>query len=165
MKVDDCWFFDLNRFESKKATASEIKTENWDKTQSEIIAKYQKSLVSFAKAPKPSVENTFQFNEPSKIFITSRMIILYTMLVLIGVLIGASFVFFFSRSKIYSILSEERVYYLDYPPLKTEKSIFHFITLFHILKRRKDSYKKHNLDLKKELEVLELENSELKQKL
>lgn len=154
-------FFDLN---IKKATTSEVKSDNWNKMQSEIIDRYQNHLSSLAKAPTLSVENAYEFNDPNKINITTRMILLYTLLVLIGVLIGGWLVFSFSKRKIYSILNEEKVYYLDYPPLKTEKSIFHFITLFHILKRRKDSYKKHNMDLKKELEMLELENSELKKK-
>lgn len=158
-------FFDLKRSESNNSTISKIKTINWDKKLLEIIGNYEKDLSSFAEAPKTSIENTFQFNEPSKVLITTKMMIIYFLLVLLGVLIGASFVYSFSKRKIYSILREERVYYLDYPPLKSEKSIFHYITLFHVLKRRKDSYKKHNMELKTELESLELENSELKHKL
>ena len=111
-----------------------------------------------------SAENMIVFDDASALTISTRVWFILLSVFAVGAFIGAWFVFYFSKRKIYSILQEERIYYLDYPPLKAEKSIFHYITLFHILKRRKDSYKKLNLQLRKEMEQLESENDELKSK-
>jgi len=111
-----------------------------------------------------SAVNTFQFDDSAFSKITTKGVLIVFSIFSVGILLGGWLVFFFSKRKIYSILEEERVYYLDYPPLRSEKSIFHYITLFHILKRRKDSYKSHSSELKKQMDELETENIELKKK-
>ena len=155
-------FFEVNESENKEITISKIKTDKWNKKQIEIIDNYEKDLSSIIIVSKATVENIFEFIEPHKLLITSKMIIGYSLFVLVGILMGALMVFLYSKRKINSILREEKIYYMDYRPLKTEKSIFQYITLFHILKRRKDSYKKHNQQLKIEIESLELENFKIK---
>lgn len=109
-------------------------------------------------------DNTFKFDKVSKSYNTAKSVLVIASIFIAGLLVGAWGVFYYTRQKIYSILEEERVYYLDYPPLKSEKSIFHYITLFHVLKRRKDTYKRLNYELRKEMELLEAENSQLKGK-
>lgn len=109
-------------------------------------------------------ENTFKFDETMEFHFTAKNILIVTSLFILGLVIGAFGVYYYSKRRVYSILKEERVYYLDYPPLKNEKSIFHYITLFHVLKRRKDTYKRINHELRKAMEQMEAENSKLKQK-
>lgn len=121
--------------------------------------------VDLSNVQEDSNISMFEYVDQSAMTLSGKEIFLYILLILIGALTGAFLTFYYSKRKIYIILEEERVYYLDYPPLKTEKSIFHYITLFHILKRRKDSYKRHNNDLKKEMNELELEIVRLKEKL
>lgn len=108
-----------------------------------------------------SIENVFQFDDyPIPVITTKRVLILF-LIFIIGVFLGGWSVFYFSKRKIYSILENEKAYYLDYRPLKTEKSIFRYITLFHVLKKRKDSCKRHNLELRAQMEELENKNKEL----
>lgn len=109
-------------------------------------------------------ESMIEFDDASELTISTLVWFILLSVFAVGAFIGAWLVFYFSKRKIYSILQEERVYYLDYPPLKSEKSIFRYITLFHVLKRRKDSYKRLNLQLRKEMEQLKSENDELKSK-
>ena len=116
-----------------------------DNISSELISTSPKNI---------SNENTFAFDDVSRSVNTTKVTLIVLAIFILGIFIGAWIVFSFSKRKIYSILEEERVYYLDYPPLKTEKSIFHYITLFHVLKRRKDSYKRHNRELQKEMEEM-----------
>ena len=133
--------------------------------QSVIVENTENVSVNPSKDQEDSNVNIYEYLEQSTVTMSGKEIFIYILLVLIGALIGGFLTFYYSKRKIYTILEEERVYYLDYPPLKTEKSIFHYITLFHILKRRKDSYKRQNKDLKKEMNELELEIDRLKEKL
>ena len=133
--------------------------------QSIIVENNENVSVNPSKGQEDSNVKTYEYLEQSTVTMSGKEIFIYILLVLIGALIGGFSTFYYSKRKIYTILEEERVYYLDYPPLKTEKSIFHYITLFHILKRRKDSYKRQNKDLKKEMNELELEIDRLKEKL
>lgn len=133
--------------------------------QSIIVENTENVSVNPSKGQEDSNVNIYEYLEQSTVTMSGKEIFIYILLVLIGALIGGFSTFYYSKRKIYSILEEERVYYLDYPPLKTEKSIFHYITLFHILKRRKDSYKRQNKELKKEMNELELEIDRLKEKL
>lgn len=107
-------------------------------------------------------ENTFNFDETTESHFTAKNILMIILIFIIGLVVGAFGVYYYSKQKVYSILKEERVYYLDYPPLKNEKSIFHYITLFHVLKRRKDTYKRLNHELRKDMEILEAKNSKSK---
>lgn len=132
--------------------------------QSIIVENTENVSVNPSKGQEDSNVNIYEYLEQSTVTMSGKEIFIYILLVLIGALIGGFSTFYYSKRKIYTILEEERVYYLDYPPLKTEKSIFHYITLFHILKRRKDSYKRQNKDLKKEMNELELEIDRLKEK-
>ncbi len=133
--------------------------------QSIIVENNENVSVNPSKGQEDSNVKTYEYLEQSTVTMSGKEIFIYILFVLIGALIGGFLTFYYSKRKIYTILEEERVYYLDYPPLKTEKSIFHYITLFHILKRRKDSYKRQNKDLKKEMNELELEIDRLKEKL
>lgn len=133
--------------------------------QSIIVENIENVSVNPSKGQEDSNVKTYEYLEQSTVTMSGKEIFIYILLVLIGALIGGFSTFYYSKRKIYTILEEERVYYLDYPPLKTEKSIFHYITLFHFLKRRKDSYKRQNKDLKKEMNELELEIDRLKEKL
>lgn len=133
--------------------------------QSIIVENTENVSVNPSKGQEDSNVNIYEYLEQSTVTMSGKEIFIYILLVLIGALIGGFSTFYYSKRKIYTILEEERVYYLDYPPLKTEKSIFHYITLFHILKRRKDSYKRQNKELKKEMNELELEIDRLKEKL
>ena len=133
--------------------------------QSIIVENTENVSVNPSKGQEDSNVNIYEYLEQSTVTMSGKEIFIYILFVLIGALIGGFLTFYYSKRKIYTILEEERVYYLDYPPLKTEKSIFHYITLFHILKRRKDSYKRQNKELKKEMNELELEIDRLKEKL
>ncbi len=133
--------------------------------QSIIVENNENVSVNPSKGQEDSNVKTYEYLEQSTVTMSGKEIFIYILFVLIGALIGGFSTFYYSKRKIYTILEEERVYYLDYPPLKTEKSIFHYITLFHFLKRRKDSYKRQNKDLKKEMNELELEIDRLKEKL
>lgn len=133
--------------------------------QSIIVENNENVSVNPSKGQEDSNVKTYEYLEQSTVTMSGKEIFIYILFVLIGALIGGFLTFYYSKRKIYTILEEERVYYLDYPPLKTEKSIFHYITLFHILKRRKDSYERQNKDLKKEMNELELEIDRLKEKL
>ena len=132
--------------------------------QSIIVENNENVSVNPSKGQEDSNVKTYEYLEQSTVTMSVKEIFFFILFVRIGVLIEGFLTFYYSKRKIYTILEEERVYYLDYPPLKTEKSIFHYITLFHILKRRKDSYKRQNKDLKKEMNELELEIDRLKEK-
>ncbi len=143
-----------------------IKTRSETKLTKQIGTKESSNedLLTLNPHQDASAENMIVFDDASALTISTRVWFILLSVFAVGAFIGAWFVFYFSKRKIYSILQEERIYYLDYPPLKAEKSIFHYITLFHVLKRRKDSYKRLNLQLRKEMEQLESENDELKSK-
>lgn len=132
----------------------------WNKKEIEILEAYERDLALLATPTAVAAENIFEFDDAPNFTLSTKGVFISVSILIVGMLFGGWLVFFYSKHKIYSILEEERVYYLDYPPLKSEKSIFHFITLFHVLKRRKDSYKRHNAEMKKKLEQLEFENSE-----
>ncbi len=145
-----------------QSTLHDISTENT--TESTIVESTENDLTSLFTIHEDSNIDMYEFVEQSAMTMNAEDIIIDVFLVLIGALIGGFLVYYYSKRKIYTILEEERVYYLDYPPLKTEKSIFHYITLFHVLKRRKDSYKRLNTGLKKRIEELEAEYINLKEK-
>lgn len=130
-----------------------------------IVESTENVSLDLSNVQEDSNMSMFEYVEQSAVALSGKEIFIYILLILIGALTGGFLTFYYSKRKIYTILEEERVYYLDYPPLKTEKSVFHYITLFHILKRRKDSYKRQNKDLKKEMNELELEIDRLKEKL
>ena len=154
-------------FETKKSGTTQLITNitgtaneriNWNRKEIEILDNYEQMLANLVEPEIASAENTFTFNDLSPSVITTKGVLTIISIFMLGLLVGAWLVFYFTKRKIYSILKEERVYYLDYPPLKTEKSIFHYITLFHVLKRRKDSYKRRNRELQKAIEELETSN-------
>lgn len=141
-------------FDIKADAESHTKEHNmWNEKKTELLELYNVNLNQTLKEDNAYEDNTFQFEE-SSISFNKTYLFLYSLIFFIGLIIGAFAVFIFSKKKIYKILREERVYYLDYPPLKNEKSIFHYITLFHILKRRKDSYKIRNAQLRQQMEEL-----------
>ena len=165
---------DTDFFEVKNPATNQLVTNitgkkneriNWNKKKVEIIDGYKKELINLANLKNDSAENLYTFDDDPKLFVSTKQSLILLLIFICGVFIGGWIVFYFSKRRIYSILEEERVYYLDYPPLKTEKSIFHYITLFHVLKRRKDSYKNHSRTLKNQMDDMELENQKLKDKL
>lgn len=134
-------------------------------TQNVLTESNEKEIANLSDSESDLSISKFEYVDQSAISLSGKEVFIYMALFLIGVFIGGWVTFYYSKKNIYSILDEERVYYLDYPPLKSEKSLFHYITLFHVLKRRKDSYKKHNKELRKEIDSIELENSALKKSL
>ncbi|MDD2474411.1 MAG: hypothetical protein PHI32_00690 [Dysgonamonadaceae bacterium] len=165
---------DADFFEVKNPETNQLVTDitgqnneriNWNKKKVEILDGYKKELINLANLKNVSAENLYTFDDDPKLFVSTKQSLILLLIFICGGIIGGWIVFYFSKRRIYSILEEERVYYLDYPPLKTEKSIFHYITLFHVLKRRKDSYKNHSRTLKNQMDNMELENQKLKDKL
>lgn len=155
-------FFELSKSNIENLQVST--GSKWESKKEEIIENYQRDLTQLSSNVNVSNMNMFEYIEETALAVNGKEILVNIFMLLLGLVIGVWLVYSYSKRKIYTILDEERVYYLDYPPLKTEKSIFHYITLFHVLKRRKDSYKRHNKDLKKRIDELEIENLSLKEK-
>lgn len=142
-----------------------LSTLNDISTQSAIVESAENDFNDLSTTVEDTNIGMYEYVEQAAMAMSAKEIVIGVFLIFIGALIGGSLVYYYSKRKIHNILQEERVYYLDYPPLKTEKSIFHYITLFHVLKKRKDSYKRHNTELKMEMDELEAENASLKGKI
>lgn len=155
-------FFELSKSNIENLQVST--GSKWENKKHEIIESYQRDLSKLSSNVNVSNMSMYEYVEKSALAVNGKETLVNILMLLLGVVIGVWLIYSYSKRKIYTILEEERVYYLDYPPLKSEKSIFHYITLFHVLKRRKDSYKRHNKDLKKQIEELEQENVSLKEK-
>jgi len=158
---------------------------NWIKTKDRITSYYSSALGKLAERHKtqepvviqPIVEEKQNVSEPvnrrnKRSNVDWLKWTKYFGVLLIGILLGGSLVFFISKRKIYSILDFEKDKYLHDLSLSGKTFIFKYIGLFYILKKRKEDYKKEidskNGDktddlLKEQIETLQKENLKLKQ--
>lgn len=63
-------------------------------------------------------------------------------LFIIGLLLGALIVYFYSRHRIYKILTEEIKYNIEYKNIKEKSYLFNYIRLIEVLKMSKDNKKR-----------------------
>lgn len=110
-------------------------------------------FLSFTVFANPVVKDT----QPDASNFVSIVLIL-----LIGIIVGASCAFLYSKSKIYSILSNERRTYLDSMRDNKRKFLFKYIGIVSELKERKDEKKRYNNDLINKNEELTKKLNKLK---
>jgi len=173
---------DSSFFETKRPDLDELityipgqtnKRINWDIKCEEILNSYNKQLASLSKAKleqeliegtqvyppvEKEKETQGEVSQSDSIWMQS---IIYILIFLAGLLLGAWIVFLVSKQKIYRILHEETNYYLHKLKNNEESFLFNFLGLVHILKQRKDEYKKEKEELLEKNKGLESISKEL----
>jgi hypothetical protein len=161
-KLDNDFFSTLKPSGNEKSTVIpgySNKMNNWNKTVDKILSAYNEDLkklkpVNDTGNKPPGTSDTTNTPIGGKVpnpTVSENQNWIFAVIGFLSFLIGLLICYFMIKSRIYSLLDDDKETYKK----TVSKSLFSFLSMVRLLKKRKDEYKNKVTELERKIEKLE----------